>query len=879
MKSETPTSTSRTRPSRSCSTSSTSIRWHLDERPLRADNEINPDVVGYIFEKYINQKQMGAYYTKEDITEYISKNTIIPFLFDAAEKKCPIAFKPDSFLWRLLRDDPDRYIYPAVRHGVIDDDGSVIPIPTLAEIAAGMHGSMARMQARRLEPAGPGRLRPAHRNLARSTSPAAADAWRSARSSSGRGPHDQRSDHAEPGHLAVRPRRHRQQRRPGTAPRLLARHRKGHRARPDLRLRRVPVRRPAHPRNPLQRLPGADGAVRRGPGRQAATTRETVSATSRTVLAQIAEHPNERYFILKSIIINNLFGVDIMEEAVEICKLRLFLKLVAQVETADQIEPLPDIDFNIRAGNTLVGLRVARPGPQVAGRDDSASAASEVQRIEEDAEMVERAFEQFRAQQTKHGGKVTAKDKQELRRRLAQARRRTRPLSGRRVRHCGRQLQDESRLRGGLRQVEGQPRAVPLVRGVLRHHGHGGFDVIIGNPPYVAVSKVNYLATTAKALKLPDLYAHVLLRSFHVPSASSRFGMIVPLSVTFSEDFGALRSVLTEAGNAWFSSFDNIPAALFAGVSQRCTIWMGDRSRPQVFVTPMYRWRSCTRLQLFPKISYVEATPLVKSENGIPKIATHQLCEVLARTGKVNGRFREVLANSKDAKHRLGFSPSARNFVSVFREPPPCLDDSTLRAVESSDQASLGLSDSKDISAAVIAVAGECFFHHWLTWGDGFHVTSGNIASFVRLLDRIPEQHLNLLRALGECLLARRNEALAFKRNAGKYIGNFNYRGHAWLTRRADLVLMAGLEMNEDCALELFGYVQRVLAINEFAGEKAIPDVVKSKYKPGRPDESFKRSVLDAADRLIVQHFHFAPGQLDFLLNLDVLFRAGNRDG
>ena len=30
-------------------------QWHLDERPLRDDNEINPDVLGYIFEKYINQ--------------------------------------------------------------------------------------------------------------------------------------------------------------------------------------------------------------------------------------------------------------------------------------------------------------------------------------------------------------------------------------------------------------------------------------------------------------------------------------------------------------------------------------------------------------------------------------------------------------------------------------------------------------------------------------------------------------------------------------------------------------------------------------------------------------------------------------------------------
>ena len=93
-------------------------RWHLDERPYREDNEINPDVLGYIFEKYVNQKQMGAYYTKEDITGYIGRNTVIPFLFDAARKECPVAFGPDGGVWRLLRDNPDRYLYPAVGHGI-----------------------------------------------------------------------------------------------------------------------------------------------------------------------------------------------------------------------------------------------------------------------------------------------------------------------------------------------------------------------------------------------------------------------------------------------------------------------------------------------------------------------------------------------------------------------------------------------------------------------------------------------------------------------------------------------------------------------------------------------------------------------------------------
>lgn len=112
--------------------------WHLDERPLRADNEINPDVLGYIFEKYINQKQMGAYYTKEDITGYISQNTVVPFLFDTARQKCKIAFEGESSIWRLLQADPDRYFYEAVKRGV------ALPLPP--EIAAGLNDVSKRTE-------------------------------------------------------------------------------------------------------------------------------------------------------------------------------------------------------------------------------------------------------------------------------------------------------------------------------------------------------------------------------------------------------------------------------------------------------------------------------------------------------------------------------------------------------------------------------------------------------------------------------------------------------------------------------------------------------------------------------------------------------------
>ncbi len=62
-------------------------RWHLDELPTGQHNEINPDILGFIFEQYVNytekgRKEKGAYYTKPDVTGYMSTYTIIPAVVD-----------------------------------------------------------------------------------------------------------------------------------------------------------------------------------------------------------------------------------------------------------------------------------------------------------------------------------------------------------------------------------------------------------------------------------------------------------------------------------------------------------------------------------------------------------------------------------------------------------------------------------------------------------------------------------------------------------------------------------------------------------------------------------------------------------------------------
>lgn len=98
--------------------------WHLDTRLTASGKDINPDVLGYIFEQYINDRaQMGAYYTKEDITEYIGRNCILPYLFDqvrTSTKDSAKEFEPNGYVWSKLRESGDRYIFDAVKKGYKD---------------------------------------------------------------------------------------------------------------------------------------------------------------------------------------------------------------------------------------------------------------------------------------------------------------------------------------------------------------------------------------------------------------------------------------------------------------------------------------------------------------------------------------------------------------------------------------------------------------------------------------------------------------------------------------------------------------------------------------------------------------------------------------
>lgn len=78
------------------------------------------------------------------------------------------------------------------------------------------------------------------------------------------------------------------------------------------------------------------------------------------ILKDLSKSPSRNYYIVRQIITNNLYGVDIMRGAVEIAKLRFWLWLISQIDPKEvedkRIETLPNLDFNLMVGNSLIGF-------------------------------------------------------------------------------------------------------------------------------------------------------------------------------------------------------------------------------------------------------------------------------------------------------------------------------------------------------------------------------------------------------------------------------------------------------------------------------------------------------------------------------------------
>ncbi len=293
-------------------------------------------------------------------------------------------------------------------------------------------------------------------------------------------------------------------------------------------------------------------------------------------LARAAAAPSRRYFILHWIIAHNLYGVDLQELATEACRQRLFLRLAAAAGAVSP-ERWPPATFHVRVGNALVGYA-----------DWSAVPPAAVHACAAAGDLTARRTALNVALQRAYG----ATDLDEFVR-------------------------------------THRPFHWPLeFDAILRE---GGFDVVVGNPPYVPDrnARVAYTIKGYHTQPCANLYAFVVERGLALLRRQGRLGMIVPISSVSTDGMAALQRCY-EPYTQWHSHFATRPGKLFAGVDMNLTITLlaaPDGHVPtRTYSTTYMRWSDSDereRAQLFQRVRYLELpADLRRRVACVPKLGT-----------------------------------------------------------------------------------------------------------------------------------------------------------------------------------------------------------------------------------------------------------------
>ncbi|NJD37165.1 MAG: hypothetical protein FIA89_02405 [Geobacter sp.] len=780
--------------------------WHLDTRQQATGKEINPDVIGYIFEKYINDRAAtGAYYTKEDITDYIGKNCIIPFLFDELKRSYPAALKKGGEVWGLLQQQPADYIYPAIQHGLEHE------LP--AEIAKGIDDVSKRTEWNKPAPAEYG---------------LPTEIWRE---------------------VVERRRRYEEVKGKIEAGEI---HEINDLITYNLNITRFAIDVIQNSSDPelirhfykaMEKITVLDPTCGSGAFLFAALNileplYEACIARMHAFVAEAAagkykafdstlkrvdatEHPNLQYFIFKSIILNNLYGVDIMKEAIEIAKLRLFLKLVACVDVELKkhnfgLEPLPDIDFNIRSGNTLVGFVTIDEVKNAVPALHAMFLEKVIKEIEDAAEYVKRAYDSFREVQI--AGDATVKEfKKILTEKLANL---------------------NEKLDGYLAGLYGKDpkKAVEYKAWHDSHkpfhwfsefydivHDRGGFDVIIGNPPYVEYSKARkeYTIKGYVTEASGNLYAHVTERSFNLLSSRGGFGFIVPISVVCTQRMQYVQNVLTsKANNLWLSNYAERPSKLFMGAEVLLTIVVANShdQNKTCHSTGFTKWASIERELLFAKTIYS------RLENKFKPYVFQKTCSSIeqAIVNKVmKEKNRLAYYMKKTSSNKIYYRIGGGRYWKIFTDFQPKFILNDKHSVSSREN--YIYSESQEIQQAIICLlSSSLFYWYFILTTNCRDLNPSDLQEFPVDFIKMDQNLMDKLKLLGAQLMEDYQTNSQLKDKKSSQTGNIVYQ----------------------------------------------------EFYP-----RFSKSIIDQIDTVLAKHYGFTDEELDFIINYDIKYRMGKGGG
>ena len=281
----------------------------------------------------------------------------------------------------------------------------------------------------------------------------------------------------------------------------------------------------------------------------------------------------------QTLIENCLFGVDINPNSVKICRLRLWIELLknAYYNTDGQLETLPNIDINIKVGNSLISrfaldadLKDALKKSKLSLTDyreavDTYRNANSKEQKREMEQLIEKIKNDFRSEILYHDPKAKKLIHLGAELKVLEL---PQTLLEESAKEKKERKQKQAKLKLQFDKLNAEIEAIKHNKifenafewrfefpEVLNDEGaFVGFDVVIGNPPYISAIELKkrigeaeyafYKKNYETAKGTVDLYIYFFELSFRILSAAGTFGFITPnrfLSASYGE---ALRNHL-----------------------------------------------------------------------------------------------------------------------------------------------------------------------------------------------------------------------------------------------------------------------------------------------------------------------------------------------
>jgi hypothetical protein len=341
----------------------------------------------------------------------------------------------------------------------------------------------------------------------------------------------------------------------------------------------------------------------------------------------------------------------------------------------------------------------------------------------------------------------------------------------------------------------------------------GGFDVIIGNPPYVVNTneKVAYEIKERLFDTYPckNLYAFVYERSLQLANENSSVGLIIQLTALASEKMSTLQDLLLKRGFLVASAFPRRPESIFDGVEMPVTILISRSRDLGMFTSRISRFYTEERPQALDVMAFARHEARLYGHR-IGKLGTALEVQIFLKLHNTKLHLESLM--TAFSEQVLYYQEACRYWVKsckgypFFRRngenmPPP-------------HGRTANCTSRKSCAFAACLMNSTLFYWYYSCFSDCEHINDTLIRAF-----RIPD---------------------------------------SW---------------GEDDWIELESRLAR--SLQEHANRKTITTKQGHKIEYDELDASKSKPILDEIDCVLARHYGFTDEELDFILNYDIKYRLG----